>query len=166
MLFKHVAVVTLCLLSLVFVGTVQAEENDTNGQTIRQERRETFADKRSKKLAEHCQLINQRISSMIIRVESRIAKQKADGKDVSTAEAAVAEGKTHLASGASLCDQAVAKFDSVPAESWSEQQSIVREARALAKQAREAFVKARQSVGKAIRALFAEAKPTATPTDE
>jgi len=142
-----------------------SKEKKNEMRTDRQELRTEAAKNKSAALAKHCTAVETNLTNILTRIDSRIAKQKADGKDVSAAEAAVTDARTSLDSGKSYCDQAVAKFDSVPVDKWEAQKSVLAEARSLAKQSREMFVKARKSIGTAIKSLMANGKKMkASPT--
>lgn len=124
----------------------------------RQELRSDAAKKRSDALTKHCEVVESSLANILSRVDSRIAKQKTDGKDVSFAEIATTEARASLESGKTYCDQAIAKFDSVPADKWETQKAVVVEAKTLAKQSREMFVKARKAIASAVKILMSNAR--------
>lgn len=145
----------------------EAKEMRKEVRSDRQELRSDAAKNRSDALAKHCAMVETNLTNILTRIDSRIAKQKANGKDVSSAETAAAEARTSLASGKSYCDQAVTKFDSVPVDKWETQKVALVEARSLAKQSREMFVKARKAVATAIKSLVSngrKVKTSPTPT--
>lgn len=127
-------------------------------QVKNQENRVNATKKRSEALSKHCSVVESRLNAIITKVESRIAKQKTDGKDVSVAESAVADAKTSLATGKSYCEQALVKFDSVPTDKWSTQKPVIIEAKELAKKSREMFVSTRKSLATAVQALIANVR--------
>jgi tRNA U34 5-carboxymethylaminomethyl modifying enzyme MnmG/GidA len=148
----------------VLAETPRAEFR-TERQEERQENRDERAEKHGKRLGIHCESLTNNMTSLLNRINTRITKQKADGKDVTAAETASAQAKIDIAAAKSLCDQAKAKFESVPTTEWSGQQPIVLEGRKLAQQAREAFMKARKDLVTAIQALLKNVtKPSPTPT--
>lgn len=152
-------------------STLRQDIKEKRGEirTDRQELRTTMAKKRSEELSKHCAMVETNLTNILTRIDTRITKQKAEGKDVSTAETSAAEARTDLDSGKSYCDQAVTKFDSVPTDKWETQKPVLTEARALAKQSREMFVKARKAIGTAVKSLMANGKrmntsPSPTPS--
>lgn len=183
MFIKHFLTVNAVAFALVITATpVLAIEGTATPTTIRQEiqqdrkeirgtsqeNRSAAAKNRGDALATYCSNLQKQINNLILRINSRIQKQKGEGKDTSAAEASVAEATIGLASAKSLCDQAVAKFNSVPTDTWSVQHPVVKEARELAKQSREAFMKTRKALVSVIRTLVANGpkateKPSATP---
>lgn len=134
------------------------KEKKSEIRSDRQELRSTIAKKRSEELSKHCATVETNLTNILTRVDARIAKQKAENKNISSAETAVAEARTDLDSGKSFCDQAVAKFDSVPTDKWETQKPVLTEARSLAKQSREMFVKARKAIGTAVKSLMSNTK--------
>lgn len=136
----------------------EAKETKKEFRSDRQELRSDAAKKRSDALTKHCAAVETSLTNILSRVDSRIAKQKAIGKDVSVAETAATEARSALKSGKTYCAQAVAKFDSVPADKWETQKAVLVEARALAKQSREMFVQARKAITSAIKNLVSNAK--------
>ncbi|HZZ98565.1 MAG TPA: hypothetical protein VFG51_01400 [Candidatus Saccharimonadia bacterium] len=125
---------------------------------------------RSNVLRVSCAAIETNASNLLAKVQFRITRAQNEGKDVTAALTAVGLAQADLANGKSLCDQAIAKFNSVTDDKWSEQLSTIREARALARQAKESFVKLRHDLGDAVKAIRGlglpqvSPKPKASPT--
>ncbi|KKT98542.1 MAG: hypothetical protein UX00_C0002G0054 [Microgenomates group bacterium GW2011_GWB1_45_17] len=177
--FKHsLAISTIVVFLSLGVSSALATENASPSPKTRirekaeerlekqQEKREEISDRKSVNLEKHCTAIQSGFTNIISRINSRIEKQKAEGRDATIASQHVASAQTALDSAVSLCKQSVAKFDSVPANSWATQKSIIQEARLLAKQAHDQFVAARKSVVAAIRALNTTRKDNKTNTTE
>ncbi|MBI5151456.1 MAG: hypothetical protein HZA34_02685 [Candidatus Pacebacteria bacterium] len=152
------ALLTLILLVATPASVLAVETSPSLRQeikTIKQEKRQVVAARKADRLEKYCTVVEQRIMNLLRRIESRMAKQKADGKDVTAVEAAVTEAKTHINTATSMCQQAVAKYDAVPTDKWSAQHPFVVEARGFAKQAHDAFVNARKAVSQALKSLAA-----------
>lgn len=158
------AVLILLLLTPLSIFAVETTPSLRQEiKTIKQEKRQVVAARKADRLEKHCKIVEQRIVNLLGRIESRMAKQKADGKDVTAVETAVAEAKTYVNTATSMCQQAVAKYDAVPTDTWTAQHPYVIEARGFAKQAHDAFVNARKAVAQALKSLAANNANKETP---
>lgn len=153
----YVSALTTLILLVVTPPFIHAIETSPSLRqeikTIKQEKRQVVAARKADRLEKHCKVVEQRIVNLLGRIESRMAKQKANGKDVTVVETAVTEAKTHINTATSMCQQAVAKYDAVPTDTWTAQHPYVVEARGFAKQARDAFVNARKAAAQALKSL-------------
>jgi hypothetical protein len=106
----------------------------------------------AKKMAEHtAKVFNatvERLEKLIERIESRIAKVKADGKDTSVSEGFVAQAKAHL----SEAKTSIARFASIDlsADKAKENFSAVKE---VAREVKEHIKEAHKALSEAVRAL-------------
>lgn len=128
-------------------------EKRQDAKTEFQQKKQEIAAKRADKLNEHCGVLATRLEGIIAKIQKLAELRKAEGKDVSLVAAALTEAKGYIAKGAESCGQAVDKFNSVPDDKWSVQNSVVFEAKKISASAREYYVKARQSISKALQEL-------------
>lgn len=161
---KFITITALSLvLSLGSVGPVFAVETGVRSelkekvreevQQKTQELRTNRAKRRSDALEQHCTNLNEKFTTVENKIQLRVEYLKKQGKNTDAAEQNLAKAKTQLVEAESLCKQAVEKFDSVPENTWSEQQPVLVEARKLAKQAHDAFVMVRKTLVLAISSL-------------
>lgn len=129
------------------------QENREEVRTAFQQKKQEIAGRRADKLSEHCGVLETRLEGIIEKIQKLADARKVEGKDISLVTAALVEAKGYIAKGAETCGQAVDKFNSVPDDKWSVQNSVVSEAKKVSASAREYYVKARQSVSKALQEL-------------
>jgi hypothetical protein len=130
-----------------------ASPNPSGIREQMQANRQARAALRAENLSKTCGLLETNMANLIAKIQARITAAQNEGKNVSAAVTAVASANSDLANATSLCNQAVAQFNSVPVAQWSEQNPIIVQARALAKQARDSFMKTRTDIIAAIKAI-------------
>ena len=149
------------------------EERKAEMKTNAEARKASSTEKRiemqrglAKKKADHTARVLtatvERLEKIVVRIESRIAKLKAEGKATAESEGYIAEAKVHL----SAAKTSIALFASVDLSGDKAQENFER-VRAIAAEAKGHIREAHQSLMKAIRALGkprVEANATSTAT--
>ncbi len=146
--------------SVVFAQTSSPSPTPTVREKVREkviekreENRVKIADHRADRLRAHCDVLTKHFTNMFTKIQSRITFLKGEGKDTTSAETSLTEAKTSLASAQALCTQAANAYDAIPAEGLSTQNSLIREAKALAKKAHDAFVETHKLTAATLRTL-------------
>lgn len=124
------------------------EQRKASSTARRVEMQQGLAKKKAEHTARVLTATVERLEKIIARVESRIAKVKAEGKDVTQSEAFVLEAKNYLG----LAKMSIAPFASVDLSSDKAQENFER-VRQIAFEAKEHIRAAHQSLMKAIRSL-------------
>lgn len=114
-------------------------ENVEVRQENRQERRDDFAQRHATRLSNRFGFYYDRLSTIMSKIETRFANLSEDGKDMSAAQAKLAEAKTALSSAKSYSDQAIAGFEAIVPAEYESQRTQALAARDLANNAREQF---------------------------
>lgn len=174
------AVLTLCVLSTPAFATESME--DSTREKVRTKMEEKKAEVKEKAvervkenvekrtenrgalLSKECERVSTNVSELISKIRERIDRAKIEGRNMSTAETSLNNAKTYLADAESLCDQAVAKFDTVPTDDKDASKAAISEARSLAKQSREKFVLMRKALAETVKAIRGLGVRTAEPT--
>jgi len=115
------------------------QENRDERQDNRQERRDDFAQRHATRLSNRFGFYYDRLSTIMSKIETRFANLSEDGKDMSAAQAKLAEAKTALSSAKSYSDQAIAGFEAIVPAEYESQRTQALAARDLANNAREQF---------------------------
>lgn len=116
------------------------EDLKASASGLRQAIRSDVAKMHADRLNNRFGFYNRRLTTVIEKIQARIDKTKADGKDVSEAQAKLDEAEAKLAESNKYAMDAVAKFRSIEPTKYDEQKSVALEARDLAEKGREAFV--------------------------
>lgn len=166
---------TLLLITLVFLftpNTARAENDGEREGTLRNriqqkmddvkskiegriEERQIERDERAEKHAERLQLrftnYYDRLNKIIEKVQTRFANMKADGKDISLAQAKLDEAKTKLELAKTLGDESVSLFNSIEADKFEIQKEIALSAKNKANEARKAFIETHKLIKEAVK---------------
>jgi hypothetical protein len=126
-------------------------------QTDRKENRETVrtnvAHRHASRLERRFGFYVTRLTKIADRIQSRIDKEKTEGKDVSSAQTNLDSARTKLTQAQVDGTKAVAAFNAITPEDWDQQKADVQAAKDLAKNARQEFVDARKLMVDAVQAL-------------
>ncbi len=163
------------LITLVFLFTpniARADEDGTREGTLRdriqqkmenvkervQNRVETRQVKRDERTERHAVRLQERfdnyyerLNKIIEKVQTRLTNLAADGKDVSSSQSKLDEAKSKLALAKTLADESVALFNSIEADKFETQKTIIQSAKDKANEARKAFIETHKLIKDAVK---------------
>ncbi len=116
------------------------EERQEERQENRQERRDDIAENHGERLQNRFRKYSERLNALISKVEARIAKREAEGKENGDATVKLELAKTKLAEATKLGEDAIAMFLAIDPAKYSEQRTQAQAARDKAELARKAYI--------------------------
>lgn len=122
-------------------------------QTIKETSRSERADFHANRLERQFSMIESRLESIAKRIQSLIDKKKANGKDVSQAQAQLDSGKKMLAKAVLDGEKAVEMFGDITIDSWDVQKAEIKAAIDQAKLARREFIEAQKLMVQSVKLL-------------
>lgn len=131
----------------------QKEEVKERVQNIRETLRDNASERHARRLENRFALYNKQLTNISVRTQTRIDKEKAEGKDTSKAQEALNKAKTTLAKAVEDGKKAVQAFRDIKPEDFSLQQAAVKAAIALTQTARTGFIDSRKLMVEAVVAL-------------
>ncbi|MDO8589859.1 MAG: hypothetical protein Q7R69_01130 [bacterium] len=139
---------------------VEAQTRKASSTDARAEMQRGLAKRKAANTSRVLTATVERLERIIVRLESRIEKVKADGGVTATSTAYVVEARNHL----SLTKASIALFASVDLSGDKAKENFER-VRDIASEAKGHIREAHRSLTKAIRALGGERSATSTPED-
>jgi hypothetical protein len=124
--------------------------NSAVRQTYRSERAKLHGERIDRRFSWYAE----RLQNIAERIQSRIDKEKADGKDVTKAQASLDAAKATLTQAIADGKTAVTMFEAIDVAKWDVQQPQVKAAIDQANKARSEFITARQQELDAVKALL------------
>ncbi|MEP7167318.1 MAG: hypothetical protein ABI758_05035 [Candidatus Woesebacteria bacterium] len=118
-------------------------------QTFRSERAKMHA----KRLETHFNWYTERLGNIADRIQTRIDKEKTEGKNVTSAQTALDQAKTQLTVAISDGQKAVDLFAAITVSTWDVQKPEVKTAIDAAQKARSEFAHVHQLLADALKAL-------------
>lgn len=140
------------------------EEYKTDVQNLREEKkasigaiRQTYRSERAKmhgdRITEHFAEYEKRLNEIAAKIETRIAKMKTDGKDVTSAQTQLTKAKETIALAVTQGKDAVQLFSTIQIVVWDTQKTEVKAAVEKAQLARESFVRAKKQLTDVVQTL-------------
>jgi len=169
---KFLLVSTFLSLVLLTPSFVNADEDNARESTLRdrlqqkmdnvksriegrvekrQIRRDKRAENHANRLEERFGNYYDRLNKIIEKVQTRLTNMKSDGKDVDTAQAKLGEAKTKLESAKALGSESVSLFNSIEADKFEEQKTIIDSAKSKADEARKSFIETHKLVKESVK---------------
>jgi len=127
------------------------KERVQNRVETRQVKRDERTERHAVRLQERFDNYYERLNKIIEKVQTRLTNLSADGKDVSASQSKLDEAKSKLTLAKTLADESVALFNSIEADKFETQKTIIQSAKDKANEARKVFIEAHRLIKDAVK---------------